>query len=320
MTTLRDRLHRSAASEHRRKIDTIDSASPNARFDYLFYRASHLIYLGGQVFDTKQINAAGQLAALNAANGTSFVAGDSASASDHLPVLEVFLATPGPALVTAQAASSLASTAATLGATLNPNGSAVTWHVELGTTASYGASSVLQTLAAGTAANAVTFPAAGLAPGTTYHFRLVAQNSSGTSSSADQTFTTAPFVDTVGDGLPNDWETAHTLNPNSAADAALDPDGDGIGNAAEYAAGTDPRDAKSALRISAFMRSGNDYVVSWPSVFGKKYRVQMRGDLATGSWGTLQDNIAGTGGALSAADAGAALSSARRFYQVIVLP
>ncbi len=78
--------------------DTIDSTTPDARFDYaMFIRAS---FLGGQVFDTKQYTAV-QLAALNAANGTNFVAADSATASDHLPVLSILQVggpTPPPAL------------------------------------------------------------------------------------------------------------------------------------------------------------------------------------------------------------------------------
>ena len=269
------------------KIATIDSSSPTARFDYLFYRGSHLTYLSGTVFDTKQINTAGQLAALNAANGTSFVSGDSASASDHLPVVESFLVTPGPAYVTAQAASSLASTAAGLGATINPNGSAATWHIELGTTTAYGASSVAQTLAAGAVASAVSIPAAGLTPGTTYHFRFVVQNGTGTSNGADMVFTTPAFVDTDGDGLPNDWETAHGLNPNSAADAPLDGDGDGANNVAEFAAATDSRDAASALRISAAVRAGNDFTELaervWEKVSASRTRKPDFGDVECGA-------------------------------------
>lgn len=64
--------------------DTIDSTSPDSRFDYTMY--ANGIFENGQVFDTKQYTAA-QLAALSAANGATFLAADSASASDHLPVL-----------------------------------------------------------------------------------------------------------------------------------------------------------------------------------------------------------------------------------------
>ena len=46
-------------------------------------------------------------------------------------------------------------------------------------------------------------------------------------------------VDWDGDGLPDDWEIAHGLNP-AVNDAALDSDGDGVPNWLEYARGSDP--------------------------------------------------------------------------------
>ena len=36
-----------------------------------------------------------------------------------------------------------------------------------------------------------------------------------------------PRIDSDGDGLPDDWETAHGSNPTDPADGATDPDGDG---------------------------------------------------------------------------------------------
>ena len=54
--------------------------------------------------------------------------------------------------------------------------------------------------------------------------------------------------DTDGDGLPNLWETAHSLNPADATGvngAAGDPDADTYGNLAEYQAGSDPQLAAS---------------------------------------------------------------------------
>lgn len=44
---------------------------------------------------------------------------------------------------------------------------------------------------------------------------------------------TAP-TDTDHDGIPDVWETAQGMNPNNAADARLDPDGDGYTNIEEY--------------------------------------------------------------------------------------
>ncbi|MBU1694801.1 MAG: hypothetical protein KKC51_12675, partial [Verrucomicrobia bacterium] len=50
--------------------------------------------------------------------------------------------------------------------------------------------------------------------------------------------TPAPDADL--DGMPDAWETAQGLNPNSAVDAAQDPDYDGYTNLQEYENSTDP--------------------------------------------------------------------------------
>jgi pectate lyase len=42
------------------------------------------------------------------------------------------------------------------------------------------------------------------------------------------------------DGMPDEWEKKHGLNPNDPADAAKDPDKDGYTNIEEYLNGTDP--------------------------------------------------------------------------------
>jgi hypothetical protein len=46
--------------------------------------------------------------------------------------------------------------------------------------------------------------------------------------------------DSDGDGLPDDWELAHGLDPNNPVDALDDPDQDGLTTLAEYQGGTDP--------------------------------------------------------------------------------
>ena len=81
------------------------------------------------------------------------------------------------------------------------------------------------------------------------------------------------------DGVPDYWERAFGFNPTNAADGgATDTDGDGSGNAAEYAAGTDPRDPASVLRIVSFDPAS----LVWQSNPGFRYRVAE--GAAPGSW------------------------------------
>ncbi len=51
------------------------------------------------------------------------------------------------------------------------------------------------------------------------------------------------IIDSDGDGIPDDWELEHGLNPNDPADASEDIDGDGLTNLEEYKLGTDPNKA-----------------------------------------------------------------------------
>ena len=108
-----------------------------------------------------------------------------------------------------------------------------------------------------------------------------------------------------------------TANSGNAADGA-DPDGDGLTNAQEFAAGTAPNDQASVLRASIAINE-NDLVVSFPSVAGKTYRVERSDTLASDSWTTQSDNIPGTGGVLQVTDIGAA-SQAKRFYRIVLIP
>jgi FG-GAP-like repeat/ASPIC and UnbV/Bacterial TSP3 repeat len=88
---------------------------------------------------------------------------------------------------------------------------------------------------------------------------------------------TESMPDTDGDGLPDEWELAHGLNPTDASDAGLDADGDGLSNAQEYAAGTDPQDARSSLRIETAAVDGNhSWRVNFVAISNRTYTLQAR--------------------------------------------
>ncbi|HEX6752606.1 MAG TPA: 6-bladed beta-propeller [Solirubrobacterales bacterium] len=81
---------------------------------------------------------------------------------------------------------------ATLHGRVNPNGFETTYRFEYGTTTSYGTSAPVpdKNIGSGSSEVEVEEEVAGLAPGTTYHFRVVATNAEGTSFGLDETFTT----------------------------------------------------------------------------------------------------------------------------------
>lgn len=54
-----------------------------------------------------------------------------------------------------------------------------------------------------------------------------------------------PYVDSDGDGMPDDWEIAHGLNPHDASDALKDANGDGYTNIEKFIYGLDPRAPKT---------------------------------------------------------------------------
>jgi hypothetical protein len=81
---------------------------------------------------------------------------------------------------------------ATLTGTVNPNGQATTYFFEYGTTTSYGTQTSPASAGSGQTPVAVHTEVFNLTPNTTYHYRLVAQNSAGTTNGADQTLTMTP--------------------------------------------------------------------------------------------------------------------------------
>ena len=102
--------------------------------------------------------------------------------------------------VTTTAATGVTASAATLNGTVNPEGQATTYQFQYGATMSYGTNVPVTPATAGSGTSAVNESAnlTGLAASTTYHYRITASNTTGTSSGADQTFTTAALTPIIG--------------------------------------------------------------------------------------------------------------------------
>jgi hypothetical protein len=157
----------------------------------------------------------------------------------------------------------------------------------------------------------------GLTSYSTYHFRVVVFNFSDLTLGPDQTFTTS-VGDRDGDGLPDDYELQHGLNPDNPMDASTDSDGDGFTNAQEYAAGTDPQNANSQFRITSVNQDEDGFEVTFTSVPGKKYQLQRTDSLTNTLWTSVADNLTPAGGSFTAVDETTG-PVGQRFYRVVLL-
>ena len=95
-----------------------------------------------------------------------------------------------PPGATTGSASSITTTGATVSGSVNPNAQATTYQFQFGTSTSYGGTTAVTSAGSGTSATAVSAALTGLKPNTTYHYRVVATNASGTTNGADATFKT----------------------------------------------------------------------------------------------------------------------------------
>lgn len=117
-------------------------------------------------------------------------------------------------------------------------------------------------------------------------------------------------TDLDNDGLPDGWETLYNVS-----DPNLDDDGDGFSNRDEFIAGTDPRDAMSALKIKEITCGQNGCEIVFDSISGRVYRVEYRDHFSI-NW-TLLEEKTGTGSPIPVNDA-AAPEEPERFYRLTV--
>lgn len=126
------------------------------------------------------------------AGGERFVAAGSRGAYGCSLAL---VASPPPAAATTLEAAAVRDDAATLRASVRPNGSVQSVYFEYGTTSAYGRSVIAgPATVSGGGSQAASLEITGLAAGTVYHFRVVVVGNGGTVRGGDRTFTTSDLA------------------------------------------------------------------------------------------------------------------------------
>lgn len=142
-------------------------------------------------------------------------------------------------------------TEAELVAEIYPGGLETSYHFEYGSTSAYGQSTAVKTLPPG-AATKVTANINGLTPGSTYHYRLIAENADGLVESGDRAFTEQS--DAVG-ALPDGRAYELVSNEDNNLGSILRAASSDTGDAAEYISSSGLDASKSAFYQTASVAS-----------------------------------------------------------------
>ena len=147
-------------------------------------------------------------------------------------------------------------------------------------------------------------------------WRVTVRNAA-SSAGAQGLFTLTVLPDNDGDGMPDAWELSHGLRTNDVSDAVLDSDLDGVSNRDEYAGGTNPTNAQSALRIETIMRTNAATTLTFQAASNKTYTVEARRSAEKEPWQRVADMLAlSTNRPVSVIDDSSSAETAR-YYRLI---
>ena len=141
-----------------------------------------------------------------------------------------FTASASSPTAATSAATSVTSSSAALNGSVNPNGASTTIEFEYGTTTSYGTVvTATESPLSGTDSQSVSKAITGLSPNTTYHFRVKATNSVGTTYGSDMSFLTSA------DAPSASTSEANSVTSGSATlNGAVNPNGNSTEVIFEY--------------------------------------------------------------------------------------
>jgi hypothetical protein len=97
-----------------------------------------------------------------------------------------------------------------------------------------------------------------------------------------------------GDGAGDLWEIQNGFMTNAmSTDGFDDTDGDGMTNAQEFRAGTNPNDPASVLKVTQFT-AGEPATIRFVAVANRSYTLQFTDDVSSGNWSNLAHMVSRT--------------------------